>query len=108
MRSASLRRCRIRSVGGCYLDALTRLLLLAARREDRKVLEASRWEATWPAGGEVIARLEQARAAERLGERNRALHGYQFVVEAWRHADPELQPYVTEARHALAGLTRER
>ena len=93
--------------GGCYLDALTRLLLLAARREDRKVLAASGWEADPPAGGEVVARLERARAAERLGERRAAIRAYQFVADAWRHADPELQPYVTEARGALERLTQE-
>jgi serine/threonine-protein kinase len=91
--------------GGCYLDALTRLLLLAAGREDRKVLEASGWEGDSPAGGEVMARLARARSAERLGERGRATREYQFVVDAWRHADPELQAYVAEARGALERLT---
>jgi hypothetical protein len=32
---------------------------------------------------------------------------YRFTAAAWRHADPELQPYVTEARQALARLTSE-
>ncbi|MBA2459120.1 MAG: hypothetical protein H0V43_09240 [Gemmatimonadales bacterium] len=72
------------------------------------MLDASRWESYWPSGSEVIGRLEQARAAERLGERDRALQGYQFVVDAWRHADPELEPYVAEARQAIVELTRER
>jgi hypothetical protein len=30
------------------------------------------------------------------------------VGSIWRHADPELQPYVTQAREALARLTAER
>jgi hypothetical protein len=30
-----------------------------------------------------------------------------LVAEVWRHADPELQPYVTEARQALSRLTSE-
>jgi eukaryotic-like serine/threonine-protein kinase len=93
--------------GSCYLDALTRLLLLAARKEDRKVMNASGWEWGWPVGGEVIGRLQQARAAERLGERSRAIEYYQFVADAWRNADPELQPYVAEARGALERLTGE-
>jgi len=29
------------------------------------------------------------------------------VVDVWRRADPELQPFVVEARNALARLTRE-
>jgi len=27
------------------------------------------------------------------------------VIDAWRRADPELQPFVIEARNALARLT---
>jgi hypothetical protein len=36
-----------------------------------------------------------------------ALESYQWVADVWRHADPELQPYVTEARAALEWLTAE-
>jgi hypothetical protein len=55
----------------------------------------------------VIGVLQGARAAERLGERRAAVRAYQFVADAWRHADPELQPYVAEARGALERLTQE-
>jgi hypothetical protein len=50
----------------------------------------------------VIARLERARIAEQLGDRDTAIRWYRFVVAAWRHADPELQPRVAEARTAAA------
>ena len=60
-----------------------------------------------PSLSDVIGVLEGARAAERLGERRSAIRGYQFVADAWRHADPELQPYATEARGALERLTQE-
>jgi eukaryotic-like serine/threonine-protein kinase len=93
--------------GSCYLDAVTRLLLLAARGKDRRVVDASGWEAYTPSGSVVLGRLAQARAAERLGERERAIREYQFVADAWRNADPDLQPYVVEARRALGGLTGE-
>jgi hypothetical protein len=33
---------------------------------------------------------------------------YQFTASVWRHADPELQPYVVEAKQGLARLTSER
>jgi hypothetical protein len=46
--------------------------------------------------------------AERLNDRARALDSYRFVTAAWLHADPELQPYVAEARAGLARLTAER
>jgi hypothetical protein len=55
----------------------------------------------------VLQRLEQAKIAERLGHRDEALRSYQFVVDMWRRADPELQPYVAEARAALARLSGE-
>ena len=53
-----------------------------------------------------LATLERGRVAERLGEREKAIESYRFVTEAWRRADPELQPYVGEAREALARLAR--
>ena len=71
------------------------------------MVEAAGPWSRFASASDVIARLEQARAAERLGERERAIAGYRFVVEAWRHADAELQPYVTEAREALRRLTAE-
>jgi tetratricopeptide (TPR) repeat protein len=55
----------------------------------------------------VLASLDAARAAERLGHRERANAAYQFVVDAWRHADPELEPYVREARAGLGRLVDE-
>jgi hypothetical protein len=66
-----------------------------------------RW--IWSAAGDqyVLGVLELGRLAERTGEREKANRSYQFVVNVWRRADPELQPYVLEARNALARLTRE-
>jgi hypothetical protein len=92
----------------CSTESLVRLRLWAARGDDRRVLDAEGAPVgiTWVAT-EVSRRLEVARAAERLGERERAVEGYKFVADAWRHADPELQPYVTEARRALERLTGE-
>jgi hypothetical protein len=52
----------------------------------------------------VLGVLERGRIAERLGERRKAIDSYQFVVDVWRHADPELEPYVREARAALERL----
>jgi hypothetical protein len=63
----------------------------------------------WSGGGPlfVLGVLEQGRIAERLGERGKATRSYQFVLDAWRRPDPELQPLVVEARNALARLTSE-
>jgi len=59
------------------------------------------------APSEILWTLERARVAERLGEREKASQDYQYVANVWRHADPELQPYVTEARAGLARVTAE-
>ena len=92
----------------CYFEPLVRLGLQATRGDDRTVLERSELTAVSPISVlAVIGVLEGARAAERLGERRAAIRAYQFVADAWRHADPELQPYVAEARGALERLTQE-
>ena len=49
----------------------------------------------------------RGRVAERLSRRSVALASYQWVASTWRHADPELQPYVAEARAGIARLTAE-
>ena len=51
--------------------------------------------------------LERARVAERVGERDKARRWYDYHVDVWRHADPELQVTVREARQALERLTAE-
>ena len=56
---------------------------------------------------QVLWALERARVAERRGDRAKASRDYQYVADAWRHADPQLQPYVAEAREALARLAGE-
>jgi hypothetical protein len=60
-----------------------------------------------PRPSDVLWYLERGRVAERLGDRDRAPEAYRFVAAAWRHADPELQPYVAEARAGLGRLTAE-
>ena len=91
----------------CASEWLVRLRLWAARGEDRRILDAPElWGFIWTAT-EGSHRLEVARAAERQGEHERAIEGYQFVADAWRHADRELQPYVAEAQEALKRLTAE-
>jgi serine/threonine-protein kinase len=56
---------------------------------------------------EILRALERGRVNERLGNRDKAIEGYSVVVQAWRNPDPELQPYVTEARDALRRLSGE-
>jgi len=97
--------------GGCWIDDVVHVQLLAAR--GRLADAAARLER--PLGGfaggivpfEVLRALERGRVNEGLGNRERAIAGYTFVVQAWRTADPDLQPFVTEARTALARLNAE-
>jgi tetratricopeptide (TPR) repeat protein len=97
-------------VGNCFHLKLTLARLLAARGDDRRasvLLERWRWSGgPSPGPSFVLATLERGRVAERLGEREKAIESYRFVTEAWRRADPELQPYVSEARQALARFAR--
>jgi hypothetical protein len=93
----------------CFHQKRTEAALLAARGQDRRAAEILD---VWLTNGDatpigVLARLERARIAERLNDREAAIRFYQFVVDAWRHADPELQPFVTEARDGLARLAGE-
>ncbi|HEX2636591.1 MAG TPA: protein kinase [Gemmatimonadales bacterium] len=55
---------------------------------------------------ETPAYLQLARILERTGRPAEAREAYQFVAYAWRHADPELQPAVADARQAVARLSR--
>lgn len=95
----------------CVTDRLTRVLLLSARRRDREaapLLDEPPNDYFYHTAVEVLWALERGRVNERLGERDKAVESYGFVVARWRHADPELQPYVEEARAGLARLTGER
>jgi hypothetical protein len=87
----------------CYAQKLTEARLLQAAGEDRRAIELlDRWTDLEP-----LAVLERARLAERLADRKKAIKSYQFVADVWRHADPELQPHVVEARKGVERLTGE-
>jgi hypothetical protein len=61
-----------------------------------------------PYPSEVLWSLLRGRVAERIGEREQAMRSYFWVVGMWRRPDPELEPYVVEAREGLARLTAEK
>jgi hypothetical protein len=97
---------------GCYLDRLTIAQLLADRHRDRDAARLLVGEfppsTLTPLPSEVLWILLRGRVAERLGDQVRATQSYAWVTGMWRNADPELQPYVSEARDALARLTGEK
>lgn len=51
--------------------------------------------------------LKRARVAERLGDPEQASRDYQYVANVWRHADPKLRTYVTEAREGPSQRTSD-
>jgi tetratricopeptide (TPR) repeat protein len=92
-----------------FLPRILKAQLLAARGRDREaaaVLDGAPCCARITPM-RVLIELERGRVAERLRDAPRAIEGYQYVVDMWRHADPELQPFVEEARQALARLSAE-
>jgi eukaryotic-like serine/threonine-protein kinase len=50
--------------------------------------------------------LERGRTLEQIGDTAGARQAYRTVLDLWRHADPELQPFVTEARGGTGPATR--
>jgi serine/threonine-protein kinase len=92
----------------CYLQRMTLGHLLAARQEDAKAAKLlDRWLIDIPLPSAILWTLDRARVAERLGDRDKAIRSYQYVADVWRRADPELQPYVAEAKEGLSRLTSE-
>ncbi|HET8650808.1 MAG TPA: hypothetical protein VFL95_12260, partial [Gemmatimonadales bacterium] len=77
-----------------------RLALELGKRE-----EAERaFRALWAQRDGVPARLQLARLLEKSGRPAEARAAYQYIVYAWRDADPELQPVVADARAAVERL----
>jgi len=101
--------CLADNAGNCFHLNLTLARLLAARGEDRHAAALlDRWR--WSGGSTpsfVLATLELGRIAERLGDTRKAAECYGFVTATWRRPDPELLPYVAEAREGLARLQAE-
>jgi serine/threonine-protein kinase len=101
--------CLADGAGTCFHLNLTLARLLAARGEDRHAgALLDRWR--WSGGGTpsfVLTTLELGRIAERLGDTRKAAEHYGFVIAAWRRPDPELLPYVAQAREGLARLGAE-
>jgi hypothetical protein len=92
-----------------YFDQLTLARLLAARGRDAEALVILDRGFPWPRACLTASlwALERGQVAERLGQREAAASSYRFIADSWRHADPELQPYVEEARQGLARLGSE-
>lgn len=96
----------------CDYDRLQTAKLLAAARRDSEAYQ--RLDAVFPAGdikepprpSETLWILERGRVAERLRAWKTAAEAYRWVVGMWRNADPNLHPYVADARAGLERLAK--
>ena len=94
----------------CWYDArltLAQLLMARGRYREASLHLERRWPGTTSCSNgfdDVVWTMARARVLDRLGRRTEAARDYALVVEAWRNADPELQPVVRGARDALARL----
>jgi hypothetical protein len=89
----------------CTYDQIVTAQLLADRRRYQEAAAIfDHGDPTFPVG---LWRLTRARVFEHVGRREEALRDYAYVSAVWRHADPELLPYVAEARAALQRLGGE-
>ncbi|MFL5514178.1 MAG: hypothetical protein ACJ8CN_17280, partial [Gemmatimonadales bacterium] len=96
-------------VNHCFFEKFTQAQLYVAQGRDQeggKVLD--QWLHTRDHSLLfIVGTLQRGRIAERLGDSERAMRSYQYVANVWRHADPELQAYVSEAVGGLARLSGE-
>ena len=98
------------NVPRAYQQRLTHAQVLAAVGKDEEsaaVLDRMADIGLPPGPLEVIWMLERGRVNERLGNPEKAARDYSYVMDAWRHADALLQPFVEEARQGVARLVRE-
>jgi serine/threonine-protein kinase len=95
---------------GCYLDRVVLAQMLVERGRDAEAWELLQADlpTLGPYASDVLWSLLRGRVAERIGEREQAIRAYTWVVGMWRRPDPELEPYVAEAREGLARLTAEK
>jgi len=94
----------------CVLDRLTtvHLLLAVGRLNDATAaIDRPFPEQLYFSSAEGLWRLERGRITEQVGRRAEAVREYSYVLDSWRNANEELQPYVQEARAALARLGAE-
>lgn len=96
----------------CYHEQLARARILVASGQDREAIELLdhmpfHAEQVPPAEAVMVA-LERGRVLERLGNREEAIRAFSFVTDAWRNADPELRPFVEEAKTMIEALAGER
>jgi hypothetical protein len=88
----------------CPVDRLHLARMLAARGEDAKAAALYDQDFASVDIGKIMWMLDRGRVNQRLGNRQKAIDSFAYVVSAWQNPDPELKPYVDEARRGLSAL----
>ena len=86
---------------------LASLLVAVGRYRQAEARLERRWPGSTACGNgfdDVMWTLQRARVYDRLGRHQEAAADYRLVADAWKTADPELQPYVRESLTALGRL----
>jgi serine/threonine-protein kinase len=97
----------LEEVGRYQASPLVRTVLASALMDLERWAEAVPYLAGWSTTSSHL-HYHLARAYEGMGEHGKAAREYAFFVEAWEDADPELQPWVEDARRALERLAPDR
>jgi tetratricopeptide (TPR) repeat protein/TolB-like protein len=85
---------------------LGRIYRELGRLEDaERVYRSFRFPMNGPSSTHPLFQRELGEIYEAKGEFEKARQAYEYFVEYWRDADPELQPLVAEARQAIARLS---
>jgi DNA-binding SARP family transcriptional activator len=93
----------------CRDAAVTRAEILAASGRYEEADSLFAWIAIFGYPSDVVyALLLRGRINEQLGNREKAIWAYWKFLDYWRNGDPEVQPYVEEARAALGRLGQVR
>jgi hypothetical protein len=96
--------------GNCVQDAITWGELLAnhGRAAEADSLLRRRFTTPGIVVTDLLRVLALARVAERAGDRLTAVDAYARIEDSWGRSDPEFQPFVHEARTALARLSNDK
>ena len=94
-------------LGWCAAVRIPLAMILSAKQRDREAAAILDQEFAQASPSRIMWMLTRGRVNERLGQKEKAIDSYSFVVSAWERADPELQPVVTEARAGLRRLATD-
>jgi eukaryotic-like serine/threonine-protein kinase len=94
--------------GACHIARYTKVQLLLAVGRNADAARTLDMDFGYQGPLGVLWQLAKGQANERVGNRAKAIDAYTFVANAFRKADPALQPVAEEARKGLRRLAADR